>query len=604
MSDPRITYEERRRRFTTDHDREATRARTLSQARLIAFLLLIASGIWAEMRPTDLRLLSAALALVLFVTLVVLHQRTRKRQERASLLVDLNTDGLRRLDRDWEALPRRDAAQPLREHAFAGDLDVFGRPSLAQLLGPVGSPVGAAVLESWLLAAASPEIVRERQEAVRELSSENDLRDTIAAHARPTAAVSAAELDAFLVWAEEPAIMTAHPLWLWSARLLPLATASLITLDALDIGPARLWLLPLLAAAALTFGPGRSIRSAFRRAFAREGMFKGYPELLAALASPPWRAPLLRKLNGELSAGGLSASTQMARLGRMMHLADLRYSAMVYLPVQLLTLWDFHVMARIDEWRRVAGRHVRLWLDAVGQIEALSALAVLAHDHPDWVFAEYSDEQVFQAEQLGHPMLAPGVRIDNDVTVGPPGTFLLVTGSNMSGKSTLLRAIGLNSVLALAGAPACAARLRLPHVSLCTSIHVEDSLTRGVSFFMAQLQRMKAIVSAADEAPEGTPILYLLDEILQGTNSAERRIAATRVIRHLLDSGAIGAVTTHDLELATEPRLTEAAVPVHFRENVHTQNGRALMTFDYKLRPGVATSTNALKLMEIVGLAD
>jgi DNA mismatch repair ATPase MutS len=201
-------------------------------------------------------------------------------------------------------------------------------------------------------------------------------------------------------------------------------------------------------------------------------------------------------------------------------------------------------------------------------------------------------------------MLPPATRVDNDVAVGPPGTVLLVTGSNMSGKSTLLRAIGLNTVLALAGGPVCARALRMPVVDLRTSIHIEDSLVRGVSFFMAQLQRMKEIVSAADasSSSNGIRVLYLLDEILQGTNTAERRIAATRVIRHLIDRGAIGAVTTHDLEIATDPALIAAADPVHFTETVEGAGGGATMSFDYLLRPGVATSTNALKLMEIVGL--
>jgi DNA mismatch repair ATPase MutS len=212
---------------------------------------------------------------------------------------------------------------------------------------------------------------------------------------------------------------------------------------------------------------------------------------------------------------------------------------------------------------------------------------------------------VFAARALGHPLIAEGRRVHNDVRVGPPGTFLLVTGSNMSGKSTLLRAIGVNTVLALAGAPVCARELDVPVVDLRTAIHVQDSLADGVSFFMAQLQRVKEIVAAADHARQSNvPVLYLLDEILQGTNTAERRIAATRVIRHLLDAGAIGAVTTHDLELADAPQLANTFEPVHLRETVTADGEGAALSFDYKLRPGIATSTNALRLMEIVGLRE
>ncbi|MGH7505998.1 MAG: MutS-related protein [Longimicrobiales bacterium] len=200
-------------------------------------------------------------------------------------------------------------------------------------------------------------------------------------------------------------------------------------------------------------------------------------------------------------------------------------------------------------------------------------------------------------------MIPDALRVDNDVEVGPPGTFLLITGSNMSGKSTLLRAIGANAVLALAGAPVCARSMRLAVVSIRTSIRIADSVVRGVSYFMAQLQRMREIVVAAEQVAEGEPpVLYLLDEILQGTNTAERRIAATHVIRHLVDHGAIGAVTTHDLELADEPALRQAVAAVHFTETIVGGGPGAMMTFDYRLRPGVATSTNALRLMEMVGL--
>lgn len=607
MRDPRATYEERRQRFRADREREAHRSRLLSRARGLTFLFFIAAGVLAEARPGPAPLILALLFLVGFVLLVVAHQRVETREKWAATMLGLNEEGEHRLDRNWEALPHRDAEQDLRAHPFAGDLDLFGRPALAQLLGPTSTPPGRRRLEEWLLSAAQPELVHERQEAVRELAPLNELRDTIAAHGREAGAVDMKDVDAFLRWAEDPLLVPSHPAWLWTARILPFITALTLVLEFADVGPPRLWILPLMVAAALSFGrPGRSIRATFRRAFAREGMFRGYPFLMGVIAAAQYRAAPLERLRRELTAGGLTAKEQMKRLLGLMHLADLRYSGMIYLPVQLLTLWDFHVMARVDAWRQVAGGHVRRWLEAAAEFEALSALAVLAHDHPSWAFPEIQAAGTveFAAAQLGHPMLPADVRVDNDVTVGPPGTFLLVTGSNMSGKSTLLRAIGLNTVLAQAGAPACARQLSLPHVMLCTSIHVEDSLVRGVSFFMAQLQRMKLIVSTADRAAQdGGRVLYLLDEILQGTNTAERRIAATRVIRHLLQRGAIGAVTTHDLELAIEPALADAARPVHLRESVSADGG-PLMTFDYKLRPGVATSTNALKLMELVGLTD
>ncbi|MFZ0217732.1 MAG: DNA mismatch repair protein, partial [Candidatus Dormiibacterota bacterium] len=210
-----------------------------------------------------------------------------------------------------------------------------------------------------------------------------------------------------------------------------------------------------------------------------------------------------------------------------------------------------------------------------------------------------------EARGLGHPLLDPRVRVDNDVRLGPSGQVLLVTGSNMSGKSTLLRSIGVNAVLAAAGGPVCAELLRLPPLRLWTSMRIDDSLAKGVSYFLAEVQRLKLVVDGVDAAtgdPEGPLACYLLDEILQGTNTAERTVAARAVLRHLAGQRAIGAVSTHDLTLADDPSLQPVIRHVHLRETIATVDGQTTMTFDYRLRDGIATSTNALRLMSALGL--
>ena len=261
------------------------------------------------------------------------------------------------------------------------------------------------------------------------------------------------------------------------------------------------------------------------------------------------------------------------------------------------------MLALLERWQREAGPRVRGWLSALGRFEALAALASLRFENPEWTFPVIAKgEPSYAAKGLGHPLIRDGQRVANDVTLGPPGSFLLVTGSNMSGKSTLLRSIGINAVLAQAGGPVCAESLRMPPVTLGTSILVEDSLAEGVSFFMAELQRIRDIVKEADRAKAaGGVLLYLLDEVLRGTNSYERQVAVRRVVLHLLKQGALGAVSTHDLQLAEVPEIAATCVPVHFRETLHPGEDPA-MTFDYAMHPGVATTVNALKLMELVGL--
>jgi hypothetical protein len=340
------------------------------------------------------------------------------------------------------------------------------------------------------------------------------------------------------------------------------------------------------------------------------------PTLPAASPTAPAAAPAptgKRRRQARSAAGWLDLLE--SRLGW----ADARHSASLHFLLQVLTLWDFHTLALLEAWQRDAGRQARRWLTALGEIEALAALATLRFENPDWCLPEVAAGlPELAARDLAHPLLPPAGRVGNDVTVGPAGTFLLVTGSNMSGKSTLLRAIGCNVVLAQAGGPACAAALRLPPLRLATSILVEDSLVGGVSFFLAELLRIQQVVAAADlvadgaAARENAGLLYLLDEVLRGTNSVERQIAVRRVLRHLLARGALGAVSTHDLELAAGAGLDRSARLVHFRETLIPggfgasgtpgAEGRPRMTFDYRLRPGPATTTNALELLRQVGL--
>jgi hypothetical protein len=352
-----------------------------------------------------------------------------------------------------------------------------------------------------------------------------------------------------------------------------------------------------------------SVHDIFERVDARSGRVRRYLRMFELMYSMPDATAKLGAIKREATTQGGGVMLRMRELMMVTNLARIRHSAMmfilVYLPLQFVFLFDFHVLNLIEIWQRKYGRYARDWFTALGEFEALSSLASIAYDYPQWALPRVdAPETVFQASALGHPLLRDQERVANDVRVGPAGTFLLVTGSNMSGKSTLLRTVGVNVVLAQAGGPVCAERLSMPPVALATSMRIHDSLESGVSFYMAELMRLKAIVDMGGrfESRDDRTLLYLLDEILQGTNSKERHIAVVRVLHHLLRHGAIGAVSTHDLELAGSEPLAEACCAVHFRETLHDQDADQPMTFDYRLRPGIATTTNALKLLEIVGL--
>ena len=267
-----------------------------------------------------------------------------------------------------------------------------------------------------------------------------------------------------------------------------------------------------------------------------------------------------------------------------------------------LAAFDLQLVKKLEIWQQDYREQFSNWFESLGEIEALACLASLRYDEPDWVWPTFSESGSLETEKIAHPLICQETRVANDVSVGPEGRFLLVTGSNMAGKSTLLRSLGLNMTLAQAGAPVCADRLAAPPLTIATSMGVQDSLVDGVSFFMAELQRIKEIVNLANEEhKQGRTVLFLLDEILQGTNTVERREIVQRVLANLVENRAMGAVTTHDLALAESEEIVKHADLIHFREHFERDSdGTPKMTFDYKIRPGVATTTNALKILEVI----
>ncbi len=610
MSEPDSSQAARYRdaagRYTADRLTLARQSRHLSYGRLVVFLAAAASILSLFPGPVShaaIRIGAGVAGFVLFFVLVGWHSRIEWRERWVAALAQVNVDAAARVSRDWNALAPARTAGPGPTHPYADDLDVFGHASLFQLLGCAGTDAGRAMLAGWLTAGATPDVILARQQAVDELAGLERDRETFAALGRLIEPAREA-LDDLFLWAETGPWFTRRSAARWVVRLL---TAVIVGLVAAHIGgliDGPLWLWPLGLSAILMGVFGKRITQTFARVFSRFGLVRHHAALFVQMANMPCSSPLLRRLQAELRASGTTAAREMARLAQIERMADLRRVALFHPVIALFTLWDFHVLAALETWQVQTGPHLRRWYAALGQFDALAALASLRHDNPSWAFPEIDESSVvFEARQLGHPLIAADRRVANDVTVGPPGRFLMVTGSNMSGKSTLLRAVGVNVVLAQVGAPVCAERLRMPPLRLSTSMRIQDSLEAGVSYFMAALERIKLVVTTARSARDGGPlVLYLLDEVLQGTNTAERQVAVRRVLRHLLDLPTIGVVTTHDLELAKCEELAVACHAVHFSEGVERAGEGVRLVFDYRLRPGIATSRNALKLLQSVGL--
>jgi len=606
---PGSSYADRAAAHTADRDRHARRAELLSWLRILVFLAGVAlTGLGLAATGAGVAIFTAGLVLLvaLFTGLARAQRSAERRAEWHRALAGVCEEGSARAERRWDALPATPAPVVPAGHPYAADLGVVGRASLLQLLGPVGLATGAPTLGRWLLEPAPSAVVRARQAAVAELAPLADFREELAARARLAGRGRVGDVDRFLQWAEAEPWLARRPGLRLAGWLVPSLWVLLLLLASQGVVPASTIAVAFAVGVAVTTGAGRRVLRLLGTAAPGSATFRLYADQLTLAVRPPLRAPELQRLQSVFMGGGSPAALHLRRLRRALDAAELRYSPLLHGVVNVITAWDLHVLAALERWQRRAGRQARGWFTALGELEALAALATLQHDHPDWTLPELDEgADRVEAEALGHPLLPPGACVRNDVVVGPAGTFLFVTGSNMAGKSTLLRAVGANAVLAQAGGPVCARRLRLPPTALLTSMRVSDSLEEGLSFFMAELVRLKSVVEAARAAREtgGRRALYLLDEILQGTNSAERQVAARRILEHLLEEGALGAVSTHDLALADTPSLRPAARAVHFRETLlEGADATPVMTFDYVLRPGPATSANALALVRMMGL--
>ncbi len=539
---------------------------------------------------------------------VLLERRLRYRQKANELLHLSSEHGLARMERAWEKVPVPRAKVPERHRAMAKDIDLFGPASLFHLLCRARTPMGVTSLRDWLLEPADPAVIRERQQAVAELSPELSLRQELEART----ALLGRDPQSFLEWVEGPPWLAGSPWVKWCLFVQSLVPA--IAVAALFVG-----LLPIgigmgIACGAcfvnliLTTFVGPRMHETFRKAASRDGIATEYLRIFQLIARLPGNSAAIDRFRQVAKAQEDGAVRGLRGLVPIMvfgyaHRDPLKIA--MYFPLQIFMLWDFYLLMVLERWQRRWGPHCREWLETLGEVEAIASLASLAQENPDWCLPEIDEQRPkgLDALQLGHPLLPAHVRVANDLTLGPAGNFSLVTGSNMSGKSTLLRAIGLNVILAQAGGPVCAAQWSMSRAVLATVIRIDDSLVDGVSLFLNGLYRVKDVVRRAKQHSQtsGT-LIYLLDEPLRGTNSGDRRIATQKVLRLLLQHGAVGIVSSHDVELAGEGDLSQACVAMHFQETVDKNQHPIRITFDYKLQHGTATTTNALELVELVGL--
>ncbi|MGA2040019.1 MAG: DNA mismatch repair protein MutS [Bryobacteraceae bacterium] len=564
--------------------------------------------VWLALSGPRITILWTLIPIAAFVALMATHARLARQLEKQRRAARFFERGLARLEGNWPGTGSTGDRFLDLAHPYAQDLDLFGIGSLFELLSTARTSAGERTLARWLLEPADLPVARSRQEAVTELRPRLDLRERLAVLAED--ARTGVDADSLARWGEAEPQLSGRGLRfaLWACTVLGIAGAAagvallLHLTGTVVLADFTLLLLRDLLLSALAINGWFYYRqhrrmtevvTAVDQAAHELGLIS---EVLVLIEREQFHAPLLVSLGSSLAAEGAPPSRRLAQLKRLIEYLDSRDNVFVRVA-EIFILWTPHMAVRVEQWRRRSGPAVRRWLAAVGEIEALASLASHAFEHPQDPFPEFTEESpLLEAVEIGHPLIPESKLVRNSVSLGGNLRLLVVSGSNMSGKSTLLRTLGVNAVLAQAGAPVRAARLRLSPLAVGASIRVNDSLQGGISRFYAEILRLRQIL---DQTAGPRPVLFLIDEFLHGTNSHDRRIGAEALVRGLVERGAVGLITTHDLALAgIADALGERALNVHFEDRI--EDGKVL--FDYRMQPGVVRKSNAIELMRSVGL--
>ncbi|MDG2051045.1 MAG: DNA mismatch repair protein MutS [Myxococcota bacterium] len=571
------------------------KARRLSNLRLVLFLL---TGLlaWLAFGSQQIGAIWVLLAVASFGILMILHERVLRKGQRSERTLAFYRRGLARLEERWMGGGDQGLDHPPTGHPYADDLDLFGEGSLFELLNSARTAAGRRTLAQWMLEPSSAETARQRQAAVQELMPRGQLRLDLSLLGEEVGERALGQT--FIEWGQAPPVISSS--MRVALRLLAIVTSSMTLLGLAGWIWSEAGVIPFLLAAALQVTGSlffrKSIRAIVDSVEAPGQELVVLSGLLGRIEEESFTASRLATLRDELAASGQQPSVRIQQLRRLLDLLDARRNQF-FAPLAGLFCWTTHLALSLENWRSTCGDTLEPWIEAAAEIEVLCSLSAYAYENPENTFPEWIESgPAFEAHGLGHPLLPAAQCVRNDLSLGGERRVLMMSGSNMSGKSTLLRTVGTACVMAMMGLPIRGNRLRLSPLQIAASIRITDSLQQGASHFFAEIQRLRMVV---DLTSGSWPVLFLLDEVLHGTNSHDRRIGAEAVIRGLIEREALGIVTTHDLALAQIEEVSRGRiVNVHFEDQFDGDQ----MRFDYRLRPGVVTRSNALELMRSIGL--
>jgi hypothetical protein len=596
----RPNYTERVAQFESAAEALSQRYNRLSIVRLLIFLggITLVVLLWS-----NVNILAGIAAIILFLAgfyrFVTWHQRLKTEEQHQRDLAKVN---------EWEAAVEQhdfsnydDGARFLdQSHPNAIDLDLYGPFSMFQYLNRAVTALGQQMLARWLAEPAAPKAIQQRQDALQELGPMLEWRQHFQAYGLETED-NLEQISLLHRWMKAPPFLTDKKWVAVALYIIPLWSVAAAVIWALYL-PWYLGILLYLPAMLILRHFVERVSETHQKTTHAELALRHYAQLIQHIEGETFQSPLLHQLHDELSTEGQPASAMIRRLSYIIRQLNVRYNAFSFL-FNIFGLWELQYVYRLEKWKAAVKGHLPRWFEAMASFEALSSLGNLHHNNPDWAFPAITGTAVVEAEELGHPLLHRDKRVCNDIHLPTNGHIKLITGSNMAGKSTFLRTVGLNMVLAMAGAPVCARRMALPPLQVYTSMRTQDALQESTSSFYAELKRLKFIIEAvedtADHQPPQLQAFFLLDEILKGTNSNDRHTGSKALIRQLIRSRGSGIIATHDLELGQLEAEANGTIE-NLRIEVEIQGGE--LHFDYKLKQGVSQSFNATLLMKRMGI--
>jgi len=590
-------YLQRLKMFSNKKDKFTDKSNFLSMSRLVTFL---GGGLTAILAYKQIGIMYCIgilfAASILFLYLVIMHQKVIDEAKRYGNLAEINKKCICRMDGSWTDFSYNGESYKDPEHSYSNDLDIFGRASLFQWINTTNTYYGNKTLKRLLEKPDKKlEQIKRRQGAVKELNNKIDFCQNLECIGLDSEDISK-DPQGLLEYSEDNRKVFKNQWIEWVFYILPTINILSIIICWLDdsvfkLIPMGLMLVHLLINL-LGYNKVMPVINSVRH---YKNEIKAYQKLIKFIEDEEFTDEFLLELKSRFYNKNISASFQIKGLEKIVDAVDMRYSPALEFLLNVLVFWNFHCVFSLERWKSISGKSIRAWIETIGMFEALSSLALISQMNPDWVFADFCDKKVFfEADKMGHPLINNDKRVCNSFKID--NKICIITGSNMSGKTTFLRTIGINLVLSYAGAAVCAKKLETSIMDIYTSMRVADDLNAGISTFYAELIRIKTII---DISKKKEPMIFLIDEVFRGTNSEDRIIGAKNVLVNLDKYWIIGLISTHDFELCSLGKDRNSRISNYHFEETYLNNE---IKFDFLIKPGRCTTTNAKYLMKMVGI--